>query len=76
MVWAKSQWKDNYCLSFSDEAEKAYALFYKSIFRCDFLSLCIAVVSGTEDYSAALRTLKSAVQEYICPRIVTSSSYM
>ena len=59
-----------------DEAEKAYALFHKSIFRRGFLSLCIAMVSGTEDYSAALRLLKSAVQEYTCPRIVTSSSYM
>ena len=72
MVWAKSQWKDNYCLSFSDEAEKAYALFYKSIFRCDFLSLCIAMVSGTEDYSAALslQSKNISVRE-LSPPVVT-----
>ena len=27
MVWAKRQWKDNYCLSFSDEAEKVMHCF-------------------------------------------------
>ena len=64
---------------------KSYALFYKCIFRRDFLSPRIVMVSGIENYPSAcisscsddlhdivvtaLSLLKSAVREYISLRI-------
>ena len=56
MVWARmqSQWKGkNYCLSFSEEAEKIkLRVVFKCIFGRDFLSPHTAIVSGIENYPA------------------------
>ena len=71
MVWGRmqSQWKGkNYCLSFSEEAEKKLRVVLICIFGRDFLSPRTAIVSGIENYPSACMSCCSNDLALLLPR--------